>query len=107
MALPTLESYFPLTPLPDPHLVIGVAQINFGKDLGEVESVEHLRYEGEGETIFDCHPVQTPVVHHEAELTIRTRDKHSWSSSWRLGRAYEPIGHVLLDVSFHGCQFWC
>ena len=81
MALPTLESYFPLTPLPDPHLVIGVAQINFGKDLGEVESVEHLRYEGKGETIFDYNFVQPPLVHHKAELPIRALYKHNWSCS--------------------------
>ena len=42
MALPTPEGCLLLTPLLDSHLVIGIAQVLFGEDLGEVESVEHL-----------------------------------------------------------------
>ena len=77
--LPTSESSLPLIPLPDPNLVIGVAEVNFGEDLRKVKSIQHFRYEGEGEAVFNCHFVESPVVDYQAKLPIRTWNKHDWS----------------------------
>ena len=84
--------------------MIGVAQIDLCEDLCAVETIEHLRYEGEGETIFDSDLIETPVVDDEAQLAIRTRDEHDGSCSWGLGRPDEAISQVGFQVSFHFCQ---
>ena len=71
VAFLTPEGSLPLVPLPDPHLVIGVAEVNLGEDLRKVEAVQHLRYEGQGEAVFDGDLVETPVVdyHRDAVQT--------------------------------------
>ena len=104
MPLTTSECCFPLITLSEPHLVIGVAQIDFGEDLCEVEAIQHFRYEGEGKTIFDSDFIETPVVDDEAQLAIGTRDEHDGSCSWGLGRPDEAISQVAFQVSFHFCQ---
>ena len=70
--LPTSESSLPLIPLPDPHLVVYVAEVNFGEDLGKVKSIQHFRYAGEWEEVFNRDFVESPVVDYQAKLPIRT-----------------------------------
>ena len=82
--LPTPESSLPLIPLLDPNLVIGVAEVDFGEDLRKVESIQHFRYEGEGEAVFNHYFVESLVVDHQADLPIETRDKHDWRCGERL-----------------------
>ena len=84
-----------------------VSQVNFCEDLGEVEAVQHLRYEGEGEPVFDGNPVQTPVIDNEAKLAIWALHKHNRGCSWRLRRADEAICKVRCDILLHFCEFWC
>ena len=48
VTLPTPEGSLSLVPLPDPHLVIGVAEVNLGEDLRKVEAVQHFQVGGEG-----------------------------------------------------------
>ena len=106
VALPTSEGSLPLIPLPDPHLVIGVAKVDLREDLRKVEAVQHFRYEGEGETILNRDLVETTVVDHQAELAIRLREEHHWSRSRGLRRPDEAVCRVVPDVSFHLRQFW-
>ena len=74
--------------------MIGVAQIDFGEDFCEVKAVQHLRYEGEGKTIFDSDFIETPVVNDEAQLPIRTRDEHDWSCSGDLEGLMKPFAEL-------------
>ena len=107
MAVPTPESCLPLIPLPDSHLVISISQVNFGEDLGGEGSVEHVRYEGKEKAIFDGNSVQSPVVDNEAQLPIRTLDKHHGIGSNRLGGPDEVVSEVMLDVAIYFGEFWC
>ena len=61
----------------------------------------HARKRGE-QTGLD-----TLVVHDQAQLSIWALDKHDWSCSRRLGRAYEAVGKVSLDVGLHLHQLHC
>ena len=103
MPLPSFECCLPLVPLFHSHLMIGISQVYFGEDLGEVEAVQHFRYEGEGEPFFDCNPVQTPVIDNQVKLAIWALHKHNRGWSWRLRWANEAISKVRGDVFFHFC----
>ena len=83
------ECCFPLIALIDPNLVVGVAQVDFGEDLGFVEPIQHFRYEGEGIAIFYCDFVETPIVDHKAKLAIWLRHEHKKGRGWRFGGAYD------------------
>ena len=101
MPLPTPKSGFPFVPFFNPHLVIGVTQIFFFEDLGEVEPVEHLRYEGEGEAVLNRDLLQAPIVDDEAKLAIGALDKHDGSRSRGFGGPNEAVFEVRGNISFH------
>ena len=104
VAFPAAKGGLPLVPLPHPHLMVGIAQVDFCEDLGLVQAVEHLGNEGQGVSVFDGDVVETSAVHHEAKLPIRTLNKHHWSSSRRHGRPDKTILQVGFNILFHGSQ---
>ena len=94
MPLPTPKSSFLFVPFSNPHLMMGVTRINFRKDFDEVEPVEHLKYEGEGEAVLDNDLVQVPIVDDEAKLAIRALYKHDGSRSRGFGGPNEAVFEV-------------
>lgn len=61
--LTTSECSFPFISLLDPYLMIGIAEVDFCEDFGQVKAIEHLGDEGEREAIFDGNLVQPPIIH--------------------------------------------
>ena len=64
LTLPASERCLPLVSFLDSDLMVGVAKVDLREELGAVEAVEHLRYEGEGVAALDSDFVKAPVVHH-------------------------------------------
>ena len=64
VSLPASERCLPLVALLDLDLMVGVAKVDLCEELGAVEAIEHLRYEGEGVAILDCYFVEASVVYH-------------------------------------------
>ena len=79
--------------------MVGVAQVDFREDLGFVEPIEHLRYEGERVAIFDCDLVEPPKVHDQPQLAIGPLNEHDRGSCRRLGRPDEAICEVRFHTS--------
>ena len=61
--------------------------------------------EREGVNVFDRNLVEPPEVHDESQFAIRPLHKHDRSSCRRLGRPYEAIRQVRLDVLFYSVSF--
>ena len=46
MPVATAERGLVFIPLLDPQLVLGIAQVDLGEDLGAMQAIQHLKYEG-------------------------------------------------------------
>ena len=102
---PAFERRFPFIPLLDPDLVVCISQVNLCEDPGFVEAVQHLKYEGEGVTVFDSF-VEPLEVHDQPQLAIGPLDEHDKGNCTRLGRPDETICEVRFHIRFHLRQFW-
>jgi len=66
MAISGAKSCFPLVTFADPNAVIGILQVELGKDNGAMEPIEKLGDQGKRVAVLHCNGVEATVVNAEA-----------------------------------------
>src|SRR4051812_27655427 len=84
MTVPGAKSHFGDIILVDLDLVIARAEVNLGKYLGFIETINQIINQGNGKTILDSDLVQGSVVNAHAEFPILLFDKDDWGTIWTL-----------------------
>ena len=76
LAISGPEGSLPTIGLLDTYLVVGVPQIQLGKELRTTQPIQDLGDQGEGVAVLNYHFIETPIVHTQAEaIAVLLRDE--------------------------------
>ena len=86
----------------NPHLIIGISEIQLGESLCPAKPIQQLANQRQRILVFDSDIDKTPIIHTKAEASIWLPIKKNKYSGGGFGKLNEAIGQVDFDVSLQG-----
>ena len=97
------EGGFPIVLLENIKIVVTTAEVQFGEELGTLETVNEVRDEEKGVCVADCPGVDISIVLNHAFRAILFWDKEDWRSLGRLALGNVSFGQVFVKPFLYCC----
>src|SRR5579859_1512544 len=101
----TAESSLPFLTCLHPQLMISIVDVKLGEYLGTTDPVEHLPNQRERILVLFGDLVKTSIVDTKMKGTVGFLDEEDGCATGGLGRSYETLSHVVVDVVLQCFQF--
>ena len=100
------ESCFSFITFTNPHLIIGISEIQLGESPCPTKPIQRLANQRQRILVFDGDTVKIPIIYTKVEASIWLSIKKNKCSSGRCKKPDEAIGQVGFDVGFQGLQLY-